>query len=178
MSKIHRVIPITLTFFLSFLTLAFGEQVEKEILLTNASNARLYSLWTLKQRTEPASSFPEEARSGNAIHDISLINTFEGKETLITLGIPDILESFRITDIQRNAPLILEEGQISKGRSRYHWEEIHMTKGISHSPSNIIPSLLVGQYKEENSPPCALDGAQNTPIFNPLAILLALKLVF
>ena len=92
--------------------------------------------------------------------------------------ISNTLDSFATTEIQKKEVSNIENSELSKENSSYHFGKINLIKTNLEPSLNFISSLSVAHYKEENPLSWTLEKLKDTDIFKSLAIFLELKLKF
>lgn len=178
MVKVLRISLISVTILLSFGSLCFGTQLEKGILSTNSPNEPIYSLWPLTQKKESTFSLFEKADCENAFYAGKLINTTENKEIPINLEVANSMKPLPIPDIQEKYLIHFESGEPANDKSRYHFQETHLTKTNFDSFLKTILSFLENQYKKGNPLYRDLEAFNGIYIVKPCRILLGLKMDF
>jgi hypothetical protein len=178
MGKSFRISLIMVTVVLSFYSLSFGDPLAKGIIPTNSSNEMIYGQWILHQKGEAPFASPEKVGSGSTLYGVKPGKVIRNRELSMNPEITNTMQSLATTEIQKKDLSHFENSQLSKGKSSYHFGEIHLTKNNLDPSLEFISSLSVAQYKEENPPFWTLEKFRENDLFKSLAILLKLKLKF
>jgi len=178
MGRIFGISLILAVIVLSFGSLSFGDPLEQGILPTNSSNALIDGQWILRQKGATSFSSPEKAGSGSILYGAKPSTEIGNREFSVNPGITNTTQPPATTEIQKKDLSHFENGQLLKGKSCYHFGKIHLTKNNLDPSFDLIPSLSVAQYKEENPLSGTLEKFKETDIFRSLAILLEMKLNF
>lgn len=177
MNKIFRINIILIAIALSFYSLSFGGQAAKEISHTNSSNELIYGHWILHQKGE-APFLWLDGGFGCNFYEAKPSKAFRNREFSMDPEITNTIQSPSTDENQKIELPSPENSQLSKGKSGYHFGKIQLTKSNLDPYLDIIYSLLVAQYKEENPRSWALEKFKENDILKSIAILLELKLNF
>ena len=178
MGKILRISPILVTIVLSFYGRSFGDQLAKGISPTNSSNELIYGQWILHQKGEAPFPSPDKAGFGSTLYGGKPSKAIGNREFSMNPEITNTMPSPATTEFQKKEPSDLENSQLSKGKSRYHFGEIHLTKNNLDPSLSFISRLSTVEYEEENPLFRSLEKFREIDIFKSLAIFLELKLNF
>jgi len=176
--KIFRISLILLTIVLSSYSLSFGDQAAKAISPPNSSNDLIYGQWILHQKGEAPSPSLDKAGFGIALYGGKASKVIGNREVSMNPEIKNSLQSPATTEFQKKELSDLENSQLSKGKSRYHFGEIHLTKNNLDPSLSFISRLSTVEYEEENPLFRSLEKFREIDIFKSLAIFLELKLNF
>jgi hypothetical protein len=176
--KIFWISPILLTLVLISYGLSFGGQAAKGISLTNSSNELVYGPWILHQKGEAPSSSVDRAGFGITLYGGKVSKAIGNREVSMNPEITNSLQSPATTEFQKKELPDLENSQLSEGKPRYHFWEIHITRNNLDPSLSFISRLSSVEYEKENPLFRALENFKESDIFKSLAIFLELQLNF
>lgn len=178
MGRIFRISPILLTIVLSSYGLSFGDQAAKGISPANSSNELIYDPWILPQKEEAPSSSVDRAGFGITLYGGKASKAIGNREVYMNPEITNSLQSPATIEFQKKELPDLENSQLSEGKRRYHFGEIHITRNNLDPSLSFISRLSLVEYEKENPLFRALEKFKESDIFKSLAIFLELKLNF
>ena len=178
MGKVFRISLILVTMVLFSDSLSFGDQLEKGILPANFSQEVISGPWILHQKGELSFSSSERAESGNPLYGAKPIKALRNRVFSMNPEITDTMPSPVTTEVQKKELFHFENGQLSKGKSGYHFGKIHLTRNNLDPFINFISRLSVAKYEEKDTLSWASERYKEDDIFKSLAIFLELKFNF
>ena len=176
MFKIFKISLILITIVLSFYNLSFGDPLAKGTSPTNSSNELIYG--PLHQKEEAPFPSPDKAGFGSTLYGGKPSKAIGNREFSMNPEITNTMPSPVTTEFQKKEMSDFGNSQLSKGKSRYHFGEIHLIKNSLDPSLSFISSLSAVRYEEENPLSRALEKFKENDIFKSLAIFLELKLNF
>ena len=178
MRKKFAAILILGTIIIFFHSLSFCEPLGNKIAPTNFSQALIYSQWILRQKGDLLFSTHGKAGSGNTLYDNMPIKALSDEEFAGKPEVTNTMQPPASTDFPKKDFFLFQNGQPLKEKSSYDFGKIRLTGSNLDSSFNLLSSLGVANYREENNIARAVERFKENDIFKSLGILLELKFNF
>ena len=178
MGKIPRVSLILITIVPFFYSLSFGDELARMTTPAHSSNELIYGQSMLHKKGEAPFLWLGRAGFGSTVYLTRPPKAISNQGFPMNPEISNTLDSFATTEIQKKEVSNIENRELSKEDSSYHFGKINLTKTNLEPSLNFISSLSVAHYKEENPLSWTLEKLKDTDIFKSLGIFLELKFKF